>query len=109
MSEQIPWEIDQTPATDPCRNIEHGRHGHRALIGPSGGDAVCAVFGNFPTEADEESDEISELIVRAVNSHADLKAVAEMAMCPERDATDQYHNWHERLKAAAAAALEGIK
>lgn len=51
----------------------------------------------------------AKLIIRAVNSHAALKAVAEMAMCPERDATDQYHSFHERLKAAAAAALEGIK
>jgi hypothetical protein len=34
-----------------------------------------------------------------------LAEVARMAMQPERDAYDQYHDWHDRLKQAASDAL----
>ncbi len=35
-----------------------------------------------------------------------LRDVATMALTPERDSYDQYHDWHERLRAAARAALD---
>jgi hypothetical protein len=35
----------------------------------------------------------------------ELEKVARMAMQPERDAYDQYHDWHSKLRAAARATL----
>jgi hypothetical protein len=34
-----------------------------------------------------------------------LRSVVEMAMRPERDSHDQYHDWHDRLRKTASYAL----
>ena len=54
-------------------------------------------------------EEIGSFIVKAVNAHADLVALAEMAMRPERDSCDGYSDWHERLGAAASAAPKNAR
>lgn len=108
----VKWELDETPPSDASRNIDHSRHGHRVLIG-SRGDAVRAVFGNFPSDADDQADAYATLIIRAVNSFAAMKAVCEMADMLRENYNTKLGKYDDtavsELIRAAAKALEGAK
>ena len=59
----------------------------------------------FGVTADEAVGLIGPYVIDEATALPELLAVAQMALSPERDSADGYHDWHERLKAAASAAI----
>lgn len=95
MSEQLetsplPWR-----ATEPCDGVQMILSAENHTV------AIFEDVDDLPAKPGDPA-----LIVRSANAHADLLAVARMAMQPEFDFWDQYLDWHKRLKALAAAAIE---